>query len=196
MSNTSRYSIPFFNGRIVVLLGDFVKAKVDAIVIPANNRGLLGGDFRKAIYLAIGTQFFQDTMHYDPLKVGESIVTSGYKLFAKKVIHAFGPLWNGLNADDYSIQLTKTYTKVFQWVEDLNLSSVGLAITSSADYNCPFILALHILLESSLTFLKQTTSSVVIYYYCQTPEELNAFSTMLRNVEKIFIDSKNSFNKK
>jgi O-acetyl-ADP-ribose deacetylase (regulator of RNase III) len=126
MPNTSRYLTRFFNGRLMVMLGDLISAKVDAIVNLEYGEGFIGLSRENKIPSSMGMQFMDELAKQKHFKVGESIVTSGYKLNAKKVIHAFGPVWNGLEIDDRSKQLKKTYEKILEWVEQLNLKSIWI----------------------------------------------------------------------
>ena len=80
--------------------GDITQLKVDAIVNAANSRGLgcwhpLHGCIDNAIHSAAGLQLRQecnDILRGDEIATGDAIITKGYNLPAKYVIHTVGPI--------------------------------------------------------------------------------------------------------
>ena len=73
---------------------DITKMKVDAIVNAANTELLMGGGVCGAIFNAAGAKELQEACDKkSPIKTGDAVITPGFKLPAKFVIHAAGPVY-------------------------------------------------------------------------------------------------------
>ena len=69
---------------------------VDCIVNAANSQLRHGGGVCGAIFAAAGTRELQaacDALGHCP--TGEAVITPGFKLKAKYIVHAVGPIWQG-----------------------------------------------------------------------------------------------------
>jgi O-acetyl-ADP-ribose deacetylase len=74
--------------KIIVQKGDLSKLEVDAVVVPANSRGEMGGGAAKAVKREGGEVIEKEAMAQAPIRVGEAIATTGGRLKVKAVIHA------------------------------------------------------------------------------------------------------------
>ncbi len=70
------------------LVGDITKLEVDAIVIPANSEGEMGGGVAAAIRKSGGKKIEKEAMDLAPIPLGNAVVTSAGKLKCEYVIHA------------------------------------------------------------------------------------------------------------
>ncbi len=73
---------------LVVAEGDITRAKVDAIVNPANSLMIMGGGVAGAIRRAGGEEIEREARRYAPVPVGRAVATGAGRLPAKYVIHA------------------------------------------------------------------------------------------------------------
>ena len=75
---------------------DITTLQVDAIVNAANTELLAGGGVCGAIFRAAGHRELQAACDkLSPIQTGAAVITDGFNLPAKFIIHTAGPIWHG-----------------------------------------------------------------------------------------------------
>jgi O-acetyl-ADP-ribose deacetylase len=78
---------------IEIVLADITAQDVDAIVNAANSALVGGGGVDGAINRAAGPELVRASRPLAPCPVGSAVMTPGFQLRARYVIHAVGPIW-------------------------------------------------------------------------------------------------------
>lgn len=146
-----------------LIIGDITKQQTDAIVNAANGTLMGGGGVDGAIHRAAGKElaaeckkFREEQLHGNYLSTGEAVLTKGYNLPAKHVIHTVGPVWNE-NAHHQEELLANCYRNSLQLAYEDYLSSISFPSISTGVYRFPVELAADTALRTIIGFLRNHT---------------------------------------
>ena len=125
----------------------------DAIVNAANSNLIMGGGVCGAIFKCAGEYELQKACEQiGKCEVGNSVITRGYNLKAKYIIHTVGPIWRGgsYHEDEY---LKSAYKTALQLAKENNIKSISFPLISSGIYGYPKKEALNIAVDTIKEFL-------------------------------------------
>lgn len=117
---------------------DITKMKVDAIVNAANTDLQMGGGVCGAIFKAAGAAQLQAVCDkLAPIKTGEAVITPGFNLPAKFVIHSAGPVYRQWNKEQNEQHLRDAYINSLKRAVENKCESIAFPLISSGIYGYP-----------------------------------------------------------
>ena len=126
---------------IEVVRADITTLDVDAIVNAANSALLLGGGVCGAIHAAAGPELEVAAEALAPCPTGNAVVTPGFQLRARYVVHAVGPFWSGGSRGESEL-LRRAYQSAFRVVaQHGGIRSIAFPAISTGIFGFPKELA-------------------------------------------------------
>ena len=164
-----------------IIRNDITKLNVDAIVNAANSRLMAGGGVCGAIFNAAGEDKLQkacDEIGY--CDVGEAVITKGFDLKAKYIIHTVGPMY-GKDPLNEEVQLYSCYKNSLELAKKNGVTSIAFPLISSGIYGYPKTEALKIASRAIRDFLAENDMQVYLVVYDKSSFQIS---------EKLFFDVK------
>jgi O-acetyl-ADP-ribose deacetylase (regulator of RNase III) len=133
--------------RMAVIVADITTLEVDAIVNAANTSLLGGGGVDGAIHRRAGPELKAYTATLRGARTGEAKISPGFRLPARYVIHAVGPVWSGGERDEPAL-LASCYRQAMELARTQALSSLAFSAISTGVYGFPKPLAAEIAVDT------------------------------------------------
>ena len=131
---------------IEVVQADITALNVDAIVNAANSSLAGGGGVDGAIHRGAGPALAAAPTPLGPCATGDAVITPGFGLLARFVIHAVGPIWTGGTRGEPEL-LRRAYERSFQIARGQGtIRSIAFPAISTGAYCFPRLLAAEIAL--------------------------------------------------
>ncbi|MGI5883128.1 MAG: macro domain-containing protein [Dethiobacteria bacterium] len=129
---------------LIIVRNDITKMHVDAIVNAANTALTMGGGVCGAIFRVAGMEQLQKACdQLAPIQVGDAVITPGYGLPARYVIHAAGPVYRDGKHGEEKL-LRSCYINSLKRAVENRCKSVAFPLISSGIYGYPKEKALRI----------------------------------------------------
>ena len=159
-----------------ILHNDITNMETDAIVNAANSKLLEGGGVCGEIFSKAGRDELQkECTLLAPCAVGHAVITKGYNLKSKYIIHAVGPIYKDGNSNEETY-LKSAYENSLKLSKDYNLKSIAFPLISAGIYGYPKEEALNIAISTIKEFLKDNEMDIYLVVFdrkvVQLSEEL------------------------
>ncbi len=146
-----------------IIRQDITLMSVDAIVNAANTRLAAGGGVCGAIFSAAGFEELQAACSkLSPIKTGEAVITPGFKLKAKHVIHAAGPIYDPSDLLLSKRLLESAYTQSLNIAKENGCESIAFPLISSGIYGYPKAQALEVAIAAIKAFLSENDMDIYL----------------------------------
>ena len=172
-----------------IVRNDLTKMKVDAIVNAANPALQMGGGVCGAIFRAAGERELQDACNkIGGCKVGEAVITAGFKLDAKYIIHTPGPIWQGgVNQEDARLKVS--YENSLELAKNHQCESIAFPLISTGIYGYPKEEASQIAVSTISSFLRHDDMHVYLVVFDKNSFGLSKklFSSIYQYIDEYYV---------
>ena len=175
-----------------IIRQDITDMKTDAIVNPTNNKlqpsssGVCGSIFKKA-----GFQKLQNACQkIGSIKIGDAVITKGYNLGCKYIIHTVGPVWrDGKNNE--STLLYNTYINCLKLAKYKKCKSIAFPLISSGNFGYPKDKALKIATNAIKDFLSENDMLIYLVVFDKKSFKIskNLFDSIKQYIDDNYVDA-------
>ncbi|MCF8039394.1 MAG: O-acetyl-ADP-ribose deacetylase [Desulfohalobiaceae bacterium] len=173
------------SGKLVLRQGDITKSRAQAIVNAANSSLMGGGGVDGAIHRAAGPKLLEAcreiVQEQGQLPPGEAVITPGFELPARYVIHTVGPVWQQGNQGEAEL-LQSAYRSSIGLAAEYGLTSLAFPAISCGVYGFPVELASELALKTIASGLEQTDLEEISMYLFSEKD----LSIWANQAEKLF----------
>lgn len=167
--------------KIQIVQGDITKQPdLEAIVNAANAMLAPGGGVAGAIHRAAGPELYEECKKYAPIRVGEAVITRGYNLPNKYVIHTLGPRY-GIDKPEDEL-LAACYKNSLLLADKHGIKSIGFPAISTGIFGYPFRDAAMVSLRTVSSLLPAMNNLSLVRFVIFGSED---FATMKEVAESI-----------
>jgi O-acetyl-ADP-ribose deacetylase (regulator of RNase III) len=150
------------NARLEIVVADITTLPLDAIVNAANESLLGGGGVDGAIHRAAGPELLAECRMLGGCAPGSAKITRGYRLPARHVIHAVGPVWHGGTRGEPEL-LAGCYRTALGLSGGHGLASIAFPSISTGVYRFPADRAARIAVETVVEELGRREMERVVF---------------------------------
>ncbi len=157
---------------------DITTLAVDAIVNAANTTLLGGGGVDGAIHRSAGPQLRAECATLGGCPTGEARLTRGYRLPARYVIHAVGPVWRGGTHAEPEL-LASCYRRALEIAAAHDLPRLAFPAISCGAYGYPLAQAAAIAVGEVIAFTRVDDTIREVIFACFGPDALACYRSEL-----------------
>ena len=163
-----------------LVLGDITELEVDAIVNAANSQLMVGGGVDYAIHQAAGpglkNEIDSQAKYLNP---GEVLLTSGYRLPAKYVIHTVAPRWSGGDDAEFDVLFT-CYAESIELALRKGLSSIAFPALGTGAFGVPVEISAEAALRAIAEFDLADDFEVILC--CFSQEDYDTYASTIQRI--------------
>ena len=174
-----------------IVRNDIVNMQVDAVVNTANPNPVIGSGVDSGIHKKAGHELLTARQKIGCIDFGDAVMTPGFGLDAKYVIHTVGPIWVDGNHGEEQI-LSSCYRKSLALAKEHNCESIAFPLIATGNYGFPKPLALQIAVREISSFLLENEMQIYLVVFGKEAFALSEklFKSVSSYIDENYIRSK------
>ena len=164
--------------RLSVHVGDITALDADIIVNAANEHLLPGGGVCGAIHRAAGPELAAACGKIGHCPTGNAVMTPGFKLKARHVVHAVGPVWQGGEAGEAEL-LASCYRRSLELAAGIAAVGVAFPAISTGIFGYPASEAAKVAVATVRAFLSSNPWPKDVIFCCFDERSADHYRTAL-----------------
>ncbi len=175
-----------------IVRNDITKMDVDAIVNASNTKLKMGGGVSGAIFAAAGAQALKAACEsIGGCAVGDAVITGGFGLPARHVIHTVGPVWSGGGFQEEEL-LQSCYRNALSLAMENGCKSIAFPLIASGIHGYPKDMALKGAIAAISGFLMEHDMKVYLVVYDRKAFQLSEklFSSVEKYIDDNYVDER------
>ncbi len=161
--------------------GDITREDVDAIVNAANTALLGGGGVDGAIHRAAGPQLLEECRALGGCETGSAKITRGYRLKARHVIHAVGPVYHNGKRGEPAL-LASAYRASLELAATHHCASVAFPAISTGVYGYPMEQAAQVAFRTIVDYVSEHPAIKLVRFVLYDARAFEIHARVLQEV--------------
>lgn len=162
---------------INIVQGNIVNIDTEAIVNAANSFLSGGGGVDGAIHKKAGIRLYEACSKIGHCDVGKAVITPGFDLKAKYIIHTVGPMYFHYDKKDNEKLLASCYFSSLDLAKENNIKSIAFPSISTGAYGYPIEEASKIAINTVYEWLNNNDYLIDVYFVCYSSEVYEIYKT-------------------
>ncbi len=174
-----------------IVRNDIVNMQVDAVVNTANPGPVIGSGVDSGIHKKAGHELLVERQKIGCIDFGDAVITPGFGLDTKYIIHTVGPIWKDGNHGEEHI-LSSCYRKSLALAKEHECESIAFPLIATGNYGFPKPLALQIAVREISTFLLENEMQIYLVVFGRDAFALSEklFKSVSSFIDENYIRSK------
>ena len=165
---------------MAVIVGDITQLDVDVIVNAANDRLSPGGGVCGAIHRAAGPGLAAACRAIGHCPTGSAVITPGFGLKARYVIHAVGPVWQGGAAGEATL-LASCYGRALALAAGIAAADIAFPAISTGIFGYPAVAAAEVAVAAVAGALAGQARPIGVVFCCFDKAMADIYSRVLQS---------------
>ena len=174
----------------VIVRNDITNMQVDAIVNTANPKPVVGAGVDAMIHEKAGKRLLLARLMVGDIPPGQAAVTPAYKLSARYVIHAVGPVWQGGGCGEEAL-LRACYDNSLKLAAERGCRSIAFPLMGAGNYGFPRDKALQIAIAAFSAFLPEHDMDITLTVFDKDSYRLSEklFHQVTSYIDQHYVDN-------
>jgi O-acetyl-ADP-ribose deacetylase (regulator of RNase III) len=159
-------------GPFEIVVDHIERLALDAVVNAANRQLAPGTGVDGALRAAAGPELTEHTSQLPPLDVGEAVITPGFRLPSKFIIHTAAPIWTAPGPEGEKVAgLARCYMSVIKVAASRELESLAFPCLGTGNFGWPRGFACAIAIAACEQALESAPSVKRVVFCCFSAED-------------------------